>query len=74
MPTLSLVPLKKTENIFCKKITEKDVFEEQEILEFAYHPYLETDFFQVLFGLYKVSLENMLPWKIAVFQRGKLHV
>ena len=46
MPTLSLVPLKKTENIFSKKIAEeKDVFEEQEILEFAYHPYLE-DFFQ----------------------------
>ena len=46
MPTLSLVPLKKTENIFSRKIAaEKEVFEEQEILEFAYHPYLE-DFFQ----------------------------
>ena len=32
MPTLSLVPLKKTENIFSKKIAgEKDIFEEQEI-------------------------------------------
>ena len=46
MPTLSLVPLKKTENIFSKKIAEeKEVFVEQEILTFAYHPYLETDFF-----------------------------